>query len=61
MRRALACSALLFGTVTSARASFKGITLTGAGFAAQTFDYIIVGGGTAGLAVAARNVLSFDA
>ena len=56
MRRTYATLILLFCTVNFTQASSKGITLSGADFAAQTFDYIVVGGGTAGLAVAARYV-----
>lgn len=32
----------------------RGLSPNGADFSSKTYDYIIVGGGTAGLAVAAR-------
>lgn len=44
----------LLGTTASARVFPRSLTTDGASFASQTFDYVIVGGGTAGLAVAAR-------
>lgn len=50
---------LWFCTLALAKSSSRGITLSGADFAAQTFDYIIIGGGTAGLALAARYVPCF--
>ncbi|KAG8733316.1 hypothetical protein FRC11_007199, partial [Ceratobasidium sp. 423] len=54
MSRVLVLSALgLLGTV-SASVLPRSLTTDGASFASQTFDYVIVGGGTAGLAVAAR-------
>lgn len=55
MTRVLTWSALaLLGTTASARVIPRSLTTDGASFAAQTFDYIVVGGGTAGLVVAAR-------
>ncbi|KAG9101000.1 hypothetical protein FS749_011083 [Ceratobasidium sp. UAMH 11750] len=55
MSQILAWSALaLFGATASARVVPRTLTTSGSSFAAQTFDYIVVGGGTAGLAVAAR-------
>ncbi|CAE6504329.1 unnamed protein product [Rhizoctonia solani] len=54
MSRVLVWSALgLLGTA-SASVLPRSLTTDGASFASQTFDYVIVGGGTAGLAVAAR-------
>ena len=44
----------LFGTAVSASVLPRSLTTDGASFASQKFDYVIVGGGTAGLAVAAR-------
>ncbi|QRV90174.1 GMC oxidoreductase [Ceratobasidium sp. AG-Ba] len=50
-----ALSALvLFGATASARVLPRSLTTDGSKFASQTFDYVVVGGGTAGLAVAAR-------
>ncbi|KAB5589854.1 Glucose oxidase-like protein [Ceratobasidium theobromae] len=54
MSRVLVWSALAFFGTASAKVVPRGVTSNGSTFAAQTFDYIIVGGGTAGLAVAAR-------
>ncbi|KAF8604819.1 alcohol oxidase [Ceratobasidium sp. AG-I] len=56
MRRTCTCSALLLlsSAAALARVSPRSLTSDGADFSAQIFDYIIVGGGTAGLAVAAR-------
>ncbi|CAE6515749.1 unnamed protein product [Rhizoctonia solani] len=54
MSRALFGSALVLFGVASASVVPRSLTTDGASFASQTFDYVIVGGGTAGLAVAAR-------
>ncbi|KAG9095752.1 hypothetical protein FRC06_009462, partial [Ceratobasidium sp. 370] len=55
MSQIFAWSALaLFGATASARVAPRTLTTSGSSFAAQTFDYVVVGGGTAGLAVAAR-------
>ncbi|CAE6443613.1 hypothetical protein ACGC1H_002523 [Rhizoctonia solani] len=54
MSRALVWPTLVFLGVASASVLPRSLTTNGASFASQTFDYVIVGGGTAGLAVAAR-------
>ncbi|KAJ1308023.1 hypothetical protein OPQ81_002094 [Rhizoctonia solani] len=54
MSRVLVWSALTFLGAASASVLPRSLTRDGASFASQTFDYVIVGGGTAGLAVAAR-------
>ncbi|CAE6436115.1 unnamed protein product [Rhizoctonia solani] len=54
MSRALVWPTLVFLGVASASVLPRSLTTDGASFASQTFDYIVVGGGTAGLAVAAR-------
>ncbi|KAG8779946.1 hypothetical protein FRC12_023673 [Ceratobasidium sp. 428] len=55
MTQIITWSALaLFGATVSARVVPRSLTTNGASFASQTFDYVVVGGGTAGLAVAAR-------
>ncbi|KAH7337860.1 alcohol oxidase [Rhizoctonia solani] len=40
--------------VIAAEVSQRGISTDGADFASKTFDYVVIGGGTAGLTVAAR-------
>lgn len=55
MKHVYTCSALvLLRSVVLASVSPRSLTSSAADFATQTFDYIVVGGGTAGLAVAAR-------
>ncbi|CUA70878.1 Oxygen-dependent choline dehydrogenase [Rhizoctonia solani] len=54
MNRALVWPTLVFLGVAPASVLPRSLTTDGASFASQTFDYIVVGGGTAGLAVAAR-------
>ncbi|KAF8604818.1 alcohol oxidase [Ceratobasidium sp. AG-I] len=55
MKCAYAFPVILFGSVTTlAKISPRSLTSSGTDFASQVFDYIIVGGGTAGLATAAR-------
>ena len=55
MKCAYAFPVLLFGGAASlAKISPRGLTSSGADFVSQAFDYVIVGGGTAGLAIAAR-------
>ncbi|KEP51005.1 glucose oxidase-like protein [Rhizoctonia solani 123E] len=54
MSRVLVWPTLVFLGVASASVLPRSLTTDGASFASQTFDYVIVGGGTAGLAVAAR-------
>jgi hypothetical protein len=55
MSGTFALSALaLLGASASARVLPRSLTTSGSSFASQTFDYVVVGGGTAGLAVAAR-------
>ena len=60
MRRTCTCSALvLLASTALAKVSLRSLTSDGAEFSARTYDYIIVGGGTAGLAIAARYTKSF--
>lgn len=40
--------------IVAAEISRRSISTDGAGFASKTFDYVVVGGGTAGLTIAAR-------
>ncbi|KAJ1300921.1 hypothetical protein OPQ81_003347 [Rhizoctonia solani] len=40
--------------VVAAEISYRGISTDGANFASKTFDYVVIGGGTAGLTIAAR-------
>lgn len=47
-------SLALVGATASAKSLPRSLTTSGASFASRTFDYVVVGGGTAGLAVAAR-------
>lgn len=56
MKRAYTFSVLLLGggVVASSQVSPRSLTSSGAEFASKTYDYIVVGGGTAGLAIAAR-------
>ncbi|GAB1526929.1 hypothetical protein RhiTH_010103 [Rhizoctonia solani] len=54
MSRVLVWSALTLLGTASASVLPRSLTTDGASFASETYDYIIVGGGTAGLAVAAR-------
>lgn len=60
MKHVYTCSALvLLRSVVLASVSPRSLTSSAADFATQTFDYIVVGGGTAGLAVAARYTYRF--
>ncbi|KAG8785534.1 hypothetical protein FRC12_017462 [Ceratobasidium sp. 428] len=56
MGRALPAYSLLalFSVVVATRPSPRSLTSSGPDFASQAYDYVIVGGGTAGLTVAAR-------
>ncbi|CAE6406476.1 Glucose oxidase [Rhizoctonia solani AG-1 IB] len=54
MSRVLVLSALALLGTASASVLPRSLTTDGASFASQTYDYVVVGGGTAGLAVAAR-------
>jgi hypothetical protein len=57
MSRVFSCSALAFLSVVAvAKISPRSLTSDGADFASHEFDYVVVGGGTAGLTVAARYV-----
>ncbi|KAG8742419.1 hypothetical protein FRC10_001553 [Ceratobasidium sp. 414] len=55
MGRALSCSLLaLCNIVAAAKFSPRSLISSGTDFASQEYDYVVIGGGTAGLAVAAR-------
>ncbi|KAF8602842.1 alcohol oxidase [Ceratobasidium sp. AG-I] len=54
MTWSLVWSSLALVGATSARSLPRSLTTSGASFASQTFDYVVIGGGTAGLAIAAR-------
>jgi hypothetical protein len=56
MSRVFSCSALVFLSVVVAKISPRSLTSDGASFASRDYDYVVVGGGTAGLVVAARYV-----
>ncbi|KAG8678907.1 hypothetical protein FRC08_017388, partial [Ceratobasidium sp. 394] len=55
MGRTLSCSLLVLANLVAAtKLSPRSPISSGADFASQEYDYLVVGGGTAGLAVAAR-------
>lgn len=54
MKRSCVFWTLLLPSGALARVVSRSLLTNGGDFASQTYDYIIVGGGTAGLAVAAR-------
>jgi hypothetical protein len=55
MNRAFSCSALALLTVAAvAKIAPRSLISTGADFASRDYDYVVIGGGTAGLVVAAR-------
>ncbi|CAE6364331.1 unnamed protein product [Rhizoctonia solani] len=54
MSRVLVWSALALLGTASGSVLPRSLTTDGASFASQTYDYVVVGGGTAGLALAAR-------
>jgi ribulose 1,5-bisphosphate synthetase/thiazole synthase len=56
MSRAFSCSVLALLSVAVAKISPRSLTSNGADFASLDYDYVIVGGGTAGLVVAARYI-----
>lgn len=48
------CIGVATYVAAAAKVSSRGLSLSAAEFSSQAYDYIVVGGGTAGLAVASR-------